>query len=186
LGGDLQATSWEGDVRSYYASLKQFCDESGLRHITSKDTHKFIPGKITIDHGIISQSTTAAHYTDIDIHITTHIPEYIDHNALTIDIPRIGHIQTTDAKHTRKNTNTRSHPPFILPFPRNLIGLYKLGISATTANTRYTSQTLKNLLTCNSTTTDQIDFAAAQVMIIIHEYHDIFAANMWPKQTSRQ
>jgi hypothetical protein len=50
VGGDFQATPWEGDARSYYAPLKQLRDESGLKHTTPKDTHTFIPAKTTIDH----------------------------------------------------------------------------------------------------------------------------------------
>jgi hypothetical protein len=36
----------------------------------------------------------------------------------------------------------------------------------------------------HTATTDQIDYAAAQVITIIHEYHDI-ATHIWPMQTQK-
>jgi hypothetical protein len=67
----------------------------------------------------------------------------------------------------------------MLPIPRKLIDLCQLDNPATTANTRHVSQTINTLIIDNTTTTDQIDFAAAQVMTIIHdESHDITTNHM--------
>jgi len=45
MGGDLQANPTEGDKRSYYAPINRFYQESGLKHITPKDTYTYIPAK---------------------------------------------------------------------------------------------------------------------------------------------
>jgi hypothetical protein len=45
MGGDLQATPSSGEIRSYHEPINQFCQESGLKHITPKDIHTYIPAK---------------------------------------------------------------------------------------------------------------------------------------------
>jgi len=143
-------------------------------HISAKNWGTTTPPRKTvIDHWLIRQPTTTTLYTDLDTRITTHTPEYGDHTALAIYLPQIVLIQTPGAKHTLKNPTTRSHPSFKLPIPRNLIDLNQLGNPATTTNTKHTLQTLTNLFTYDKNTTYKIGFAAAQVMTIIHEHHDI-------------
>jgi hypothetical protein len=184
MGGDLQATPSVGDERSYHPSLHNFCIETGLQHITPSDLHTYIPARTSIDHWLLRQPNTTTHYTNTNTTITTHIPEYGDHKALILELPQIGLITTPKSSHKQKNPTTRSQPPFQLPITQNLIDLYQLGNPSTTSNTRHTSQTLNNLLGAQSATTDQIDYAAAQVMTIIHEYHDI-ATQILPMQTPR-
>jgi hypothetical protein len=184
MGGDLQATPSKGDERSYHAPLHHFCTESGLQLITPCDIDTYIPARTSIDHWLLRQPNTTTHYTNINTTITTHTPEYGDHKALILDLSQIGINTTPDPSHKQKNQTTRSHPPFQLPIPRNLIDLYQLGNPATSNNTQHTSQTLNNLLMTQSPTTDQIDYAAVQVMTIIHEYHNI-ATHIWPMQTPR-
>jgi hypothetical protein len=121
---------------------------------------------------------------EISTKISTHNPEYGEHEALILDLPQIGSINTHDPKLKQKNPTTRSHPPLSLPIPRNLIELYQLGNPTTSTSTQHTSQTINNLLMAHRATTDQIDYAAAQVVIIIHECHDI-ATHIWPMQTQR-
>jgi hypothetical protein len=169
MGGDLQATPTEKYQRSYHAPLHQFCKDAGLQHITPSDMHTYIPAQTSLDHWLLRQPNTTTHYTKINTKITTHTPEYGDHKALILDHPQIGRITTPDPTHEQKNPTTRSHPPFLLPIPRNFIDLYQLGNPSTSTNTQHTSQTLNNLLMAQSATTDQIDYAAAQVMTIIHE-----------------
>jgi len=172
MGGDLQAIPTEGDKRSYYTPLNRFCQESGLKHITPKDIYTYIPAKTSIDYWLLKKSTTTIHYTNINTKITNHTPEYGEHKALILDLLQLGIINTPDAKHTHKNPTTRSHPPVQLPIPRNFIDLYQLGNPSTSVNTNHISQTLPTLLMAHTATTDQIDYAAAQVMTIIYEYHD--------------
>jgi hypothetical protein len=105
--------------------------------------------------------------------------------TLTVDMPQIGDIQTPEAKHTNTNPTTRSHPPLILPTPRNLIDLHQMGNATTTANTRHISSTFNTLLNDDTAINDHPYFAAAEVMTIIHEYHDI-ATDIWPMQSPRQ
>jgi hypothetical protein len=184
MGGDLQATPSKGDERSYHAPLHHFCIELGLQHTTPCNIHTYIPARTSIDHWLLRQPNTTTHYTNTNTTITTHNPEYGDHKALILDLPQIGHITTPDPSHKLKNPITRSHPPFKLPIPRNLIDLYQLGNPSTSNNTQLTSQKLNNLLRAQSTTIDQIDNAATQVMTIIHEYHDI-TIQIWPMQTPK-
>jgi len=184
MGGDFQATPIEGDERSYHAPLNHFCKKSGLQHITPSDIRTYIPAKISMDHWLLRQPNTTTHYTKIYTKITTHTPEYGDHKALILELPQIGSITTPDLKHKQKNPTTRSHPPFLLPIPRNLIDLYQLGSPSTSTNTQHTSQTLNNPLMAHTATADQIDYAAAQVMKIRHEYHDI-ATQICPMQIQR-
>ena len=139
MGGNLQVTPNEEDERSYNATLSQFCQESGLKHITPKDTHTYIPAQTSLDHWLLRQPTTTTHYTNINTKITTHTPEYGDHKALILNLPQIGIIKTHDHKHSQQNPTTRSHPPFQLPTPRNLIDLYQLGNPSTSANINHTS-----------------------------------------------
>jgi hypothetical protein len=173
MAGDLQATPTEGDERSYHAPLNHFCKELGLKHLTPSDIYTYILAKSSIDHWLLRHPNTTTHYTKINTKITTHTPEYGDHKALILDLPHIGIINTPDPKQKQKNATTRSHPPFQLPISRNLIDLYQLGNTSTSSNTQHTSQTLNTLLMAHKATTDQIDYAAAQVMTIIHKYHDI-------------
>ena len=184
MGGDLQATPTEGNERSYHAPLNQFCKATRLNHITPKDIHTYIPAKTSIDHWLLRHPNTTPHYTSINTKITTHTPVYGDHKVLILDLPQIGHITTPDPKQTQKNPTTRSHPPLPLPIPRNLIDLYQLGNPSTLANTQLISQTLNNLFTAPTVTADQLDYDAAQVMTITHEYHDI-ATHIWPLQTQK-
>ncbi len=123
-------------------------------------------------------------YTNTNMKITTHTLEYGDHKALILELPEKGNITNPDQSLNQKNPTTRSHPPFLLHIPRNLIDLYQLGNSSTTNHTQNTSQTLNNLLNTHTATTNQIDYAAPQVMTIIHEYHDI-ATKIWPMQTQK-
>jgi hypothetical protein len=146
--------------------------------------HTYIPARTSIDHWLLKQPNTTTHYTNTNTKITTHTPEFGDHKALILDLPQIGRITTPDPSHKQKNPTTRSDPPFQLPIPRNLVDLYQLGNASTSNNTQYTSQTLTTLLRAQLATTDQIDYAAAQVMTIIHEYHDI-ATQIWPMKTPR-
>jgi hypothetical protein len=50
MGGDLQATPWEGDTRSHYAPLRRLHEESGLEHFSRNNIHTFIPTKTPLDH----------------------------------------------------------------------------------------------------------------------------------------
>ena len=184
MGGDLQATPTEKDQSSYHAPLHQFSKDAGLQHIPPSDIHTYIPAQTYIDNWLLRQSNKTTHYTRINTKITTHTPECRDHKALILDLPQIGSITPPDPTHKLKNPTTRSLPPFLLPIPRNLIELYQLVNPSTSTNTQHTSQTLKNLLMAQSATTDQIDYAAAQVMAIIHEYQDI-ATQIWSMQTQR-
>jgi len=112
IGGDLQATPTKVDERSYPAPLNQFCQQSGLKHITPKNIHTYIPAKTAKDHWLLRQPTTTTHYTNINTEIITHVPEYEDHKALILNLPQIGIINTPDHKHTQQNPTTRSHSPF--------------------------------------------------------------------------
>ena len=112
IGGDLQATPTKGDERSCHAPLNQFCKESGLKHVTPKDIHPYIPAKTPIDHWLLRHSNTATHYTNINTKITTHTPEYGDHKVLILDLPQILIMNNSDPKQKQKNPTTRSHPPF--------------------------------------------------------------------------
>jgi hypothetical protein len=56
-----------------------------------------------------------------------------------------------------------------------------LGNTSIKVNTQRTTQTTTTLLHDINATTDQIDYAAAQVMTIINECRDI-ATTMWPMQ----
>ncbi len=105
--------------------------------------------------------------------------------AISLELPQIGDIQHRKTQNTHTNPTTRSHPPFALPIPQNLIELYRLGNDNTNAATNHTLHTTKQLLLRETTTTYQIDYAAAQVMTVIHEYHDI-ATKIWPMQPPRQ
>ena len=184
MGGDLQATPHKDDVRSHYPPLSKFCENTGIDHVTPKDIYTFTPAKTHTDHWLLRQSHTPQQYAIHNTNISTHIPEYEDHKALILDLPQIGDIQQRDAKHTHSNPTTRSHPPFILPIPTHLVELYQMGNTFTKANTQRTTQTSTALLHDNTATTDQIDYATAQVMTIIHEYHDI-ATIIWPMQSPR-
>jgi hypothetical protein len=155
MGGDLKALPTKGDERSYHAPPNQFCKELRLKHGTpNKDIHTYIPAKTPIDHWLLRQPNTATHYTQINTKITTHSPEYGDHKALILDLPQIGSITPPDLKHKKTNPTTRSHPPFLLPIPRNLIDLYQSGNPSTSTNTQHISQTLNNLLMTHTVTAD--------------------------------
>ena len=130
--------------------------------------HTYIPANTCIDHWLLRHPNTTTHYTKLNTKITTHIPEDGDHKVLILDLPQIGNIKNPDSKQNQKYRTTRSHPPFLLPIPRNLIDLCQLGNTTTSTNTQHTSQTLNKLLRAHITTTDQIDYAAAQVMTIIY------------------
>jgi hypothetical protein len=184
MSGDLQSTPTEEDKRSYHVPLNHFCKESGLIHITPSDIYTYIPAKTSIDHWLMRQPNATTHYTKINTKISTHTSKYGDHKALILKLPQIGSIATPDIKHKHMNPTTRSHPPFLLHVPRNLIDLYQPGNPSTSTNTQHTSQTLNNLLLARPATTDRIDYAATQVVTIIHEYHDI-ATQIWPMQTQR-
>ncbi len=115
----------------------------------------------------------ATYYTTHNTNIITYTPEYGDHKALILYLLQIRDMQHHKSKRTHINPTTRRHPPFIIPIPQNLIDLYRLGTASVKANTQHITQTTAALLTYGSTTTDQIDCAAAQVITIIFEYHDI-------------
>ena len=66
-----------------------------------------------------------------------------------------------------------------------MIDLYILGNYTTTEITPHTAHDVTTLLTSDTTTADQIDVAAAEVMTLIHNYHDI-ATKIWPMQATRQ
>jgi len=185
MGGDLQATPAQKNKRSHYPPLTHFCDHTGLTHLTPIYTFTYIPAKTHIDHWLFRQPIDTQHYTPHNIHITTHTPEYGDHKTLTLELPQIGDIQPHKARCSYPNPTTRSHPPFILPILQNLINLYRLGNDTTTETTQHFVKRVTSLLISETMTTDQIDVAAAEVMTLIHTYHDI-ATKIWPMQASRQ
>jgi len=86
MSGDLQAPPAKEDERSYHAPINQFCQESGLEHITPKAIHTYIPAKSSKDHWLWRQPTTTTHYTNMHTKITTHNPKYRDHKALILDL----------------------------------------------------------------------------------------------------
>jgi hypothetical protein len=87
MGGSLQATPLEGDTRSHYAPLRQFCEESGLTRITLIDIYTFISSKTHIGYWILIQTNKCEHYTKHNIITTTHTPEHGDHKALILELP---------------------------------------------------------------------------------------------------
>jgi hypothetical protein len=123
-GRDLQSTLWQGDSVSYYASLQLFFAETGLIHITPTNIHTYIPGNTHIDHWLLRQPTTIPHYNTRNTHTSTQTPECGDRKAFILELYQIGDIQTPNAKRTDTSPTTRSHPPFILPIPQNLIETY--------------------------------------------------------------
>jgi hypothetical protein len=66
-----------------------------------------------------------------------------------------------------------------------LIELYQLDNATTTTKTTHASHKLNETLKELATVKAKIDYAAAQVMPIIHEYHDT-STNVWPMQPPRQ
>ena len=143
-----------------------------------------VGGSVVCFWRVVVGCVSPQHYKTHNTDITTYTPEYGDHKALILDLSQIGDTQQRDAKHTHSNPTTGSHPPFILPIPTHLVELYKLGSTSTKANTQRTTQTTTALLHDNNATTDQIDYAAAQIMTIIYGYHDI-ATTIWPMQQPR-
>jgi len=91
-------------------------------------------------------------------------------------------------KRTDTNPTTRSQPPFIYPTPKNLIKLYQFGTTITNTNIKHTTQTLTNLLIKGNAGKDRINYGAAQVMSIIHEYNDIAVTimSMQPQGKTQQ
>ena len=87
MGGDLQATPAQENERSHYPPLTRFCDNTGLTHLTSKDTYTYIPAKTRIDHGLLRQPIDAQHYAPHNKKITTYTPEYADRKVLTPELP---------------------------------------------------------------------------------------------------
>jgi hypothetical protein len=124
-------------------------------------------------------------YTPHNTKIATYTPEYGDHKALALELPQIGDIQPHKAERNLPNPTTRSHPPFILPIPQNLIDQYRLDNDTASELTHQATQTTTALLASDTTTPDQIDTAAANVMTLLHTYHDI-ATKIWPMQETRQ
>jgi hypothetical protein len=185
MGGDLQASPAQEDERSHYPPLTRFCDTTGLTHLNPRDTYTYIPARTHIDHWLLRQPTATRPYTPHNTKITTYTPEYGDHKALALELPQIGDIQPHKAERNLPNPTTRSHPPFILPIPQNLIDQYRLGNDTASELTHQSTQTTTALLASDTTTTDQIDTAAASVMTLLHNYHDI-ATKIWPMQETRQ
>jgi len=72
-----------------------------------------------------------------------------------------------------------------LPIPQNLIDLYRLGNNITTETTQHAAQNATSILINETTNIDQIDVAAAEVMTLIHNYHDI-ATQIWSIQATRK
>jgi hypothetical protein len=170
VGGDLKATPHKDDARSHYPSLSQFCENTGLTHITLKDIYIFIPSKTNMDLWLLRQSHTPQHYTIYNTYTTTYIPEYGDHKALILDLAQISAIQLHNAKRNLPNPTTHSHLPFILlPIPQNIAKLYRMGTTSTKANTQRTTQTTIPLLHDDTANADHIDYVAPQVMTINHE-----------------
>jgi hypothetical protein len=132
---------------------------------------------------LFRQPLTIQHYMPPNINVITHTPEYEDHKALKIELSQIGDIQSHKAKSNYPSPTTRSHPPFILPIPQKLIDLYRLENDTTTETTQHAVQNAT--LISETTTTDQIDVAAAEVMTLIHNYHDI-ATQIWSIQATRK
>jgi hypothetical protein len=185
MGGDFQASPAERDDRSHYPPLTRFCDSTGLIHLNPSHTYTYIPARTHIDHWLILQPTHSQPYTPHNTNITTHTPEYGDHMALALDLPQIGDIQSHKSERKLQNPTTRSHPPFLLPIPQNLIDQYRLGNEATSDLIQHATHTTKTLLISSTTTKDQIDKAASNVMTLLHTYHDI-ATKIWPMQETRQ
>jgi hypothetical protein len=186
MEGDLQATSAKEDERSHYPPLTRLCDITGLTHLNPKDTYTYIPARTHVDHWLLRQSTNTQPYTPHNTKITTYTPEYGDHKALALGLPQIGDIQPHKAERNLPKPTTRSHPPFILPIPQNLIDQYRLGNDTTSELTHQATHTTTALLASDTTTTNQIDTytAATNVMTFLHTYHDI-ATKIWPMQETR-
>jgi len=185
MGGDFQATPEPGNERSHHPTLTTFCKNTDFTHLTPHHLYTYMPAKTHIDHWLLRQPIDISCYTAQNATITTYTPEYGDHKALILELPQIGDIHIHKSKHNLPNPTTRSHPPFILPIPQNLIDQYRLGTDATANLTQHDTQYTKALLESNKTTTDQIDTAAANVMTLLHTYHDI-ATKIWPTQEIRQ
>ena len=163
MGVGLQATTWEGDTRSHYAPLKQFCKDSGFTHITPTDTHTFIPAKTHLDHWLLRHQSEPALYTTHNTLTTYYTLEYGDYKALILGLSKIGDIQLHNAKRAHTNPSTRSHPPFIIPIPQYLVDLYRLGKDSIKTKTTSTSHTITTLLHDDNATANQIGFATAHV-----------------------
>jgi hypothetical protein len=185
-GGDIQATPWQGDARSYYVPQQKFCEETGLIHIiTPTSIHTCIPAQTHIDHWLLRQPTTTPYYNTSNTHTSTHTPELGDHKSLILELPTIGNIEFSDAKRIDTTPTTTSHPPFILHIPQDIVEIFQLGNATTATNTRHTKRTLDALREEPTMDKSKIDYATAQVVTIIHDFHDI-ATTIWPMQPPRQ
>ncbi len=90
MGGDFQAAPAQENERSHHPPLATFCKNTGFTHLTPKYFYTYMPDKTHIDHWLLSQPTDTPHYTAQNTAITTYIPEYGDHKALTLELPQIG------------------------------------------------------------------------------------------------
>ena len=100
------------------------CTTTSLTHIGDPTTPTYLPANTPLDHWLLRLPAPASHRHE-DTLITTQNTKYSDHCALTATIPQIGDSPTQNLPTTTPIPTTRSHPPFILPIPKQLIDLYK-------------------------------------------------------------
>jgi hypothetical protein len=182
MGGDLQATPWEGYTRSHYPSLSKLCVDSDLRHNTPTTILSFIPARITLDHWFCRRPTPTKHHPADNINTSTYTPHHGDHKALILELMQIRQALKSELIKNNKNPTIRSHPPFILPIPQHPVGIYQLGKATITNTIRHTRKSLSSLLHKHMKYKSQTYYAADQVMTLIHELHVDIAAGIWPMQ----
>jgi hypothetical protein len=102
-----------------------------------------------------------------------------DHDAVLLSLPAIGDTgsETNTPAHT--SNTTRSHPPFVLPIPPNLIEQYTTGTPLTHIATTTTYNILQQLQSKPHITTSDIDTFADALINTLHTYHEE-AINIWP------
>jgi len=99
--------------------------------------------------------------------------------ALTLHIPQIGDDTLSLTTTTLPIPTTRDHHPFILPIPRPLIDLYRLGDANTQPTLEKASDDLHELTSSNDTTTTHIVKAAKYVITVLLTTYNKHAQTIW-------
>ena len=177
LGGDLQGTPAHHPT-SHNTHLADFCTKTSLAHIGDPTTPTYLPSDTPLDHWLLRLPPTAQH-TQSDATITPMATNHSDHCALAATIPQTGDKPAQTSTTTTTIPTTRTHPPFLLPIPKNLIDLYQLGDTTTNQAQTHAFAYLADLANSSKITHSEIDKAADHIITMLNTYHTL-AQQIWP------